>query len=123
MVACVLWIDSEHAKVSKISAQGIDKKTLKHHESHPIGRHHDEHKHNAETHFFHEIINEIGKVEELLVFGAGVTKNHFKNHIESHNHGDLSKSLVGVETLDHLTDNQILEASRAYFKKNKSFIV
>lgn len=121
MSACVIWIDSEHAKIFKISATGVQKKELKHHTVNPIGAHHDNHKHNAEEHFFHEVATEIGQVEELLVFGAGVAKAHFKTHLEKHNHSQLSKSLVGVEALDHLTDNQILEASRKFFKKYNTF--
>ncbi len=117
MSACVIWMDSEHAKLFKISATGIEKKTLKHHAINPIGAHHDSHKHNAEEHFFHEVATAVGSVEELLVFGAGMAKNHFKNHLEKHHHQQLAKHLVGVETLDQLTDNQILEAARKFFKK------
>ncbi len=121
MSACVLWIDSEHAKIFKISATGVDKKMMKHHSVNPIGAHHDNHKHNAEEHFFHEVAQELGTVEELLIFGAGVAKSHFKNHLEKHNHNQLTKSLVGIETLDNLSDNQILESARKFFKKYNTY--
>ncbi len=121
MSACVLWLDSEHAKIFKISSSGIDKKVIKHHEVNPIGKHHDNHKHNAEEHFFHQVATAIGHTEELLVFGAGMAKTHFKTHLETHHHEQLVKHLVGVEPLDNLTDNQILEASRTFFKKYNTF--
>ena len=117
MSACVVWMDSEHAKIFKISANGIEKKSLKHHETHPIGAHHDNHKHNAEERFFHEVAQAVGSPEELLVFGAGMAKTHFHSHLKNHHHANLEKSLVGVEALDQLTDNQILEAARKFFKK------
>lgn len=121
MSACVVWIDSEHAKVFKISASGIEKKTMKHHSVDNKSSHHDEHKHNAEEHFFHSVADTIGKVEELLVFGSGLAKTHFKAHLEKHHHKELAKHLVGVETLDHLSDNQILEAARKFFKKYNTY--
>ena len=121
MSACVIWLDSEHAKIFNISAKGVEKKMMKHHEVNPIGSHHDNHKRNAVEHFYHEIAKSIGKPEELLIFGAGLAKNHFKTHLEKHHHADLAKHVVGVETLDQLTDNQILEASRKFFKKYNFF--
>ena len=121
MSACVIWLDSEHAKIFKISPAGVEKKMLKHHSVHPIGSHHDAHKHNSEEKFFHDIAGSLGSVDELLVFGAGMAKNHFKTHLEKHFHEKLAKHLVGVEALDDLTDNQILEASRKFFKKFNTF--
>lgn len=120
MSACVVWIDSENAKIFKLSPDGTIKNHIHSHTTHPIGRKHDAHKHNSEEHFFHEVAQSIGQVEELLVFGAGPAKNHFKNHLEKHHHL-ISKHLVGVEPLDHLSDNQILEASRRFFKKYNTF--
>lgn len=121
MSACVVWMDSEHAKIFKISSAGVQKTTLKHHEAHPIGARHDNHKHNAEEHFFHEVAKSIGNVEELLVFGAGMARTHFKSHLEKHHHAALAKHVVGVEPLDHLTDNQILESARKFFKKYNTY--
>lgn len=120
MSACVIWLDSEHAKIFKISASGIEKKMMASHTIHPTGAHFESHKHNAEEHFFKEVATAIGEAEELLVFGAGMAKNHFKTHLEKH-HSELIKHLVGVEALDNLTDNQILEASRKFFKKFNVF--
>lgn len=121
MSACVIWMDSEHAKIFKISGSGIEKKTMKLHASNPGGSHHSAHAHNAEEHFYHEVAGAIGNVEELLVFGSGMGKTHFKAHLEKHHHGTLAKHLVGVETLDHLTDNQILESARKFFKKYNTY--
>ena len=121
MSACVIWMDSEHAKIFKISTSGIEKKTLKHHSVNPHDSHHDSHKHTTEERFFHDIATTVGPVEELLVFGAGLAKTHFKTHLEKHHHAALAKHLVGVETLDLMTDNQILEAGRKFFKKYNTY--
>lgn len=76
MSACVVWIDSENAKIFKISPDGTIKNHIHSHTTHPIGHKHDH-----------------------LIF----------------------KNLVGVEALDHLSDNQMLEASRKFFKKYNTF--
>ena len=120
MSACVLWIDSEHAKIFKISIDGIVKKLLSQHSVHPSGARHDQHKINSENKFFHEIAVSINSTEELLILGAGLAKNHFKNHLEAH-HQELHKHIVGFETLDSVSDNQILEFSRQFFKKFNTF--
>ncbi len=121
MSACILWIDSVRAELFKISAQGVEKKAMHQHGSASTGEHHDAHKHNAEEHFFHEVALQIGKVEELLVFGSGPAKTHFKTHLEKHHHHDLAAHLVGVEPLEHMSDNQILEAGRKFFKKFNTY--
>ena len=121
MSACVVLMDSEHAKVFGITAAGITKKQFKQHDAAPGGAHQSHHKHNSEEHFFHEVAVAVGTVEELLVFGPGLAKTHFKTHLEKHRHADLAKHLVGVETLDSLTDNQILEAARKFFKKFNTY--
>jgi stalled ribosome rescue protein Dom34 len=122
MSACIVWIDSEHAKIFNIAPSGVEKKQLKlHAPGNPVGAHHDNHKHNAEEHFFHQVATALGHPEELLIFGAGMAKTHFKTHLEKHKHAPLIKSLVGVESLDHLTDNQILEAGRKFFKKFNTY--
>jgi stalled ribosome rescue protein Dom34 len=121
MSACVVWIDSEHAKIFNITASGVEKKTLKQHTAHPIGARHDAHKHNSEEHFFHEVATAVGQPEELLVFGAGMAKSHFKTHLEKHHHNNLVKHLIAVETLDSVSDNQVLEAARKFFKKFNTY--
>jgi stalled ribosome rescue protein Dom34 len=92
-------MDSEPAKIFKIRGTGIQKSTVNHHETHPIGSHHDRHKHNAEEHFFHEVATAMGTVEELLVFGPGLAKSHFKSHLENHHHSNLAQHLVATQPL------------------------
>lgn len=121
MAACVVWIDSEHAKIFKISATGIEKKEMKKHGAQHSNSHQDAHANHQEAHFFKEVSTALGHVEELLVFGPGTAKSHFKAHLESHHKSDILPHLVGVEALDKMSDNQILEASRKFFKKYNQF--
>jgi len=120
MSACIVWIDSEHAKLFKISPEGVEKQELKSHAPNSSS-HQNNFKAEHEKKFFHQVASTIGKVEELLIFGAGTAKTHFKHHLETHHHADLAKHVVGLETLDHVTDNQILEAGRKFFKKYNTY--
>lgn len=121
MSACVVWIDSEHAKLFKISASGIQKSEMKKHGAQHSNSHQDSHNSHQEELFFKEVSKAVGKVEELLVFGPGPAKTHYKSHLEKHHKNDIVPHLVGVEALEKLTDNQILEASRKFFKKFNQF--
>lgn len=117
MAACVVWMDSHQADVFHIKPEGVQKKHMKLSHHPKAGGHQEGHDKKEEETFFQDLAKEIGVVEELLIFGAGMAKNHFKSHLERHNQKDLLNKIVGVESLDHLTENQILEASRKYFKK------
>jgi len=46
----------------------------------------------------------------------GLAKDHFKTHLETHHTAGLAKRIIGMEVVDHPTDNQILAASRKFFK-------
>lgn len=112
MGSCVVWVDSVHAKVFKLSVAGVKKKLLQINADHP----------NSEESFFHDVMNEIGEPpERLLIMGSGTAKNDFKKFLEKYHKANLLESLVGVEPLPDANDLQILEASRKYFKKHSDY--
>ncbi|MCK6598901.1 MAG: hypothetical protein L6Q37_11090 [Bdellovibrionaceae bacterium] len=121
MAASVVWIDTEHAKIFKISSDKVEKKEVKLHGKSHSNNNQEAHKDHQELQFFKEVAESIGHVEELLVFGPGMAKTHFRTFLEKNHKNDLYKYLVGVEPLDSVTDNQILEASRKFFKKFHQF--
>jgi stalled ribosome rescue protein Dom34 len=116
MSSFVVWLDSDHAHIHKFTTDGVNQENLKRHEK-------DHHTHNrgdvsknSET-FFHELATKLKDAERILLIGPGLGKTHFKSHLESHHHGKLSEKVIGVETVDHLTDNQIDAYARKYFHK------
>jgi stalled ribosome rescue protein Dom34 len=116
MDSIVVWMDSEKATVFKFSEKGNEKLSLKNH-------YHDHHTHSPADgpkqmeSFFHEIIEKIKAAEEILLTGPGLAKNHFKTHLESHHHQEINKKIVGVETSDHPSDNQLQAFGKKFFKK------
>lgn len=122
MSAVAVWLDSEHAKIFRFSAKGIEKKELKKHSHKHSNSHQDKHNHSDEEHFFHEVAQTIGSTEELLILGPGMAKTHFKTHLEKHHHEQLAKVVVGVESMDvHLTENEVVAHARKFFKKFNLF--
>jgi len=113
MAACILFIDSDHAKIFKLNPGKMDSSELKKHEQkhHNTGEKNEEH----EKHFFNEVISHLKDSSELLIVGPGLAKNRFKSHLEAHHHQDLAKKVVGSETIDHPTDAQIVAVGKKFF--------
>jgi stalled ribosome rescue protein Dom34 len=116
MATYVIWLDSEKAHVFNLKPTGVEKshlekKGMDHHTHNKKDHHHD----SAPDHFFHELAIRISDAKEILLMGPGLGKNHFQTHLEKH-HAPLSKKVVGVESSDHPTDNQVLATARKFFK-------
>jgi stalled ribosome rescue protein Dom34 len=119
MSAHVVWIDSQEAKVFSLKPGKVDTQVLKAH--HSDGSHSKENKESHENKFFHGVAKVLGGATEVLIVGPGDAKTHFKRHIDTHHHAELAKHIVGVEPMDHPTDNQILAHARKFFKARDLF--
>jgi stalled ribosome rescue protein Dom34 len=113
-------MDSKEAKIFKLVPGEARKAQVKlhghKHHAHPHG-HHDASQMHAETDkLCGEVSSVVKDANELLVMGPGEAKVHFKKYLEKHFAGGLFKKLVGVETVDHPTENQIVEKARGFFK-------
>jgi stalled ribosome rescue protein Dom34 len=62
--------------------------------------------------YYNEVISCIRDAESILVFGPGEAKGELKKHLEREK---LSGRIVGVETIDEMTDHQIAAKVRQYF--------
>ena len=121
-MACVLWIDSLHAKIFRITPEGVSKKSLKLNKIQHHTNHYEKNLQNSEDKFFAEVVEALGDISErFLIMGAGPAKIFFKSYLEKHRCSHLLKALVDVVTIDSVSDNQILEASRTHFKKFDMF--
>ena len=62
--------------------------------------------------YYDEVIACIGDAESILIFGPGEAKDELKKRLEGHH---LGKRIVGIETVDKMTDNQIAAKIRQHF--------
>ncbi len=120
MSAYVVYLDHEHARIYKMipGAQEevkMDRREIRHHQNN------EQKKRSNEGPFFHEVAEELKGAAEILVVGHGTAKQEFVHHLENHHHDALAKKVVGVETADKPTDNQVLALARKFFKKQHLF--
>ena len=64
--------------------------------------------------YFHAIVHALEGAQEILVVGPAQAKLHLIKHIHSHDPA-MSKKVVGVESVDHPSDAQVVAYARKYF--------
>lgn len=119
MAALAVWMDRHEAKIFLFRTEGVETRHLKAHGGiHPSGhgKEHDLHK------FFHDLTVELTKspVQACFLMGPGVAKEQFKHDLEA-KHPQLAKCIVGMESTDHLSDAQLQDHARRFFKHRGVF--
>ena len=112
-----IWLDHAEARVFHIQAEEVEEATFfaaseKSHRRH--AREHDKAHPDDEKHFFHDIARSIEGNDGVLVVGPSTAKLAFLRYLHTHDQA-VERSVVGVETVDHPTDKQIVAYARAYF--------
>ena len=111
-----VWIDHSEAKVFHVDSEGFDPSKIEPH--HHLRRHSTvtaDHAHPADAlHFFQAVEKALADVEEILIVGPGSAKLELIRHVHKHNHA-LEQRIVGVETVDHPTDGQLVAFTHQYF--------
>jgi stalled ribosome rescue protein Dom34 len=115
----VVWIDHHEARVFHFSANDIERLVL--HPDHPTRHIH--HKansvgsgHASEDHdFFRAVAQSIEDAGAVLITGPANAKIQLNKFISQHD-PKLMKIIVGVETVDHPSDGQLVAYARHYFK-------
>jgi stalled ribosome rescue protein Dom34 len=117
-VHAIVWLDHREARIIEFSMGKSDMFEVRsdsterriHHKTNTIGA-----GKAADNHpFFDEIAAAVDGTREVLIAGPGNAKTAFRTYVEGH-HPDLARRIVGVETLDHPTDRELLAHARSYF--------
>jgi stalled ribosome rescue protein Dom34 len=116
-----VWLDHKHARVFSFNPENFDEATV-------LGPpHNDHHKHTRgqeglKEHpedikrFYHDLVGALQGVEELLIVGPAAAKLEFFRYVHQHDHA-LEAKVVGIETVDHPSDGQIVAFAKKYFKR------
>jgi len=111
-----VFIDHREAKVFHVDDEGFDPAKIE--PRHHVKRHSSvtaEHDHPADAlHFFQAVEKALADVEEILIVGPGTAKLELIRHVHKHNHA-VEARIVGVETVDHPTDGQLVAFAHKYF--------
>lgn len=117
-----VWIDHHEAKIFQVGAEAFDESTVlapQHHvHRHPDRSAKREHPSDAQ-HFYRDVSRALDGWEEILVVGPATAKLEFIKYVHEHEHA-LSPRIVGVETVDHPTDRQLVAHVREYFRAGDS---
>ena len=67
-----------------------------------------------DQHYYHKIVEALAGAAEILIVGPGQAKLELIKHIHSHDH-DVSDKVIGVKTVDHPSDAQLVAFAGEYF--------
>ncbi len=114
----VVWLDHTQAHVMHISPDDVEKSVV-----HPAHPHHHLHSKSGavgsgrqpeDKAYYHAIAEALKGAQEILVVGPAQAKLQLVKHIHTHDQA-LSEKVVGVETIDHPSDGQLVAYARKYF--------
>jgi stalled ribosome rescue protein Dom34 len=108
----VVWLDHREAKVFLITADDVERERIKAHAPHRQVHHEVGSGHvRDDRRFFEKILAELEDVDAWLIAGPGEAKKEFDKYLDQHAE-ELKKKLLGVETMDHPTDGELLAHAR-----------
>jgi len=114
----VVWLDHNEARVMHVSPDDVEKSV-----THPVTppRHLQRKRGSVsgsrqpeDQQYYHDVVEALSGATEILIVGPGHAKLELIKHIHAHDH-DIVKKVVGVETVDHPGDGQLVAFARKYF--------
>ncbi len=116
----VVWIDHHEARILEFNADDAkaDKVTLKHSATrkHAQFSGHASWRHSEDAGFFDEVAAKLDGIGEILIVGPANAKLGFLKRLQA-KHGPVADHVVGIETVDHPGDGELLNFAKAYFRK------
>ncbi|QWD90028.1 translational machinery protein [Polynucleobacter sp. MWH-Braz-FAM2G] len=116
----VIWIDHQEAHVMFLNADASEAEVIKSKTTHS----HLHHKGGAvgsgklalDSKYLHSVIQAVKESKEILILGPGSAKLELIKHAHHHD-AQIAEKIVGVETVDHPSDKEILAYARKFFYK------
>ena len=116
----VIWIDHQEAHVMFLSKDASEAEIIKSKLSHA----HLHHKGGAvgsgrlalDAKYLHSVIQAVKESIEILILGPGSAKLELIKHAHHHD-AKIAEKIVGIETVDHPSDKEILAYARKFFYK------
>jgi hypothetical protein len=115
----VVWIDHHEAHVIHFSLEQAETAVIKppvpqqhhlHHKRGSIGSGHDK----PDVAYLGKVAAGLGDTAEILISGPAGAKLELFRYLHDH-HKAIADRVVGVETVDHPSDGELLHFARKYF--------
>jgi hypothetical protein len=112
-----VWIDQQEAKMYHVDAKDIGSTKIeapsRHVHRHPAVT--ADHNHPTDMqHFYGDVVRALEGAEEILIVGPAKAKLELIKYVHKH-HAGLESKIIGVETVDHPSDGQLVAYARRYF--------
>jgi stalled ribosome rescue protein Dom34 len=116
----VIWIDHQEAHVMFLSKDASEAEIIKsksththlHHKANEIGSG----KVALDSKYLHSVMQAVNESKEILILGPGSAKLELIKHAHQHD-AKIAEKIIGVETVDHPSDKEILAHARKFFYK------
>jgi stalled ribosome rescue protein Dom34 len=118
-----VWLDHNEARIFHVSADAFDEPLVyavipsptAHMQLHRRSGSDDGHRAAENQPYYHAIAEALEDADQVLVLGPSTAKLELIKH--AHRRAPkLEAKIIGVETVDHPTDHQLLAMVRRYFK-------
>lgn len=122
MKHAVVWLDQKEARIFHVDAAKVGQAVV-HSPGQHIHRHAQEKDLRVRNHpddehrFFHEVARALEGQDQVLLVGPAQAKLHFFKYVQQHERA-LEPRIVGIETVDHPSDGQLVAHLRAYFHES-----
>jgi hypothetical protein len=118
-----LWIDRKKAVIFSLADEGAEIKRIPYELENNVRSSGDEQKESTEVQedmhiagqldkYYDRVLSYICDAESILIFGPGGAKLELKERLENM---ELHGRIVGIETANTMTDNQIVAKVRQHF--------
>lgn len=114
----LVWIDHVEAHVMHIALDDVEKSVIQ-----PAKPHHKLHSRYGtlgdgrapeDQAYYHQVAEALAGAGEILIVGPAQAKLQLIKHLHAHA-PKLAACVVGVETVDHPSDGQLVAYARKYF--------
>ncbi len=109
----VVWIDHQQAQVLQFDTEHVQASKVKAH-THHTGQHGSAVR--TEHEYFGHVCDALNGIPEVLVTGSHKAQADFRHYVDKHRPA-LAKHIMGWETVDHPTENQLVALARKAFLK------
>ena len=121
----VVWLDHVNAHIVHIQGEEHQTSAVQATDPHP----HIHYKQGSlgagkmpdDKHYLEDIIDAIKQAKEVLIVGPGSAKMELIKALHTR-HAELSDRIVGVETVNHPTDSELLDYARQYFRTHPQLL-